>query len=175
MSGGRLTRPPFIDPTTGIAYDCSNSEFEGHLTKQSMWLRVSEKFHYVQVHVRVICVVLSTVYHFNSIHVICIVGFFCLYIYSLGYTISNLFVYVSTIIPLMRCRIGVEDFLYWKDQDYSLQKLHMRHPTVWLTWVDVQLWSRLIWNHIKNIALRLVHQKLHIFCMQVRYIICFWE
>lgn len=38
---GRLTRPPFIDPTTGIAYDASNSEFEGYLTKQSMWLRVS--------------------------------------------------------------------------------------------------------------------------------------
>lgn len=41
MSGGRLTRPPFIDPTTGIAYDASNSEVEGYLTKQSMWLRVS--------------------------------------------------------------------------------------------------------------------------------------
>ncbi|KAL7550052.1 hypothetical protein ACHAWF_013292 [Thalassiosira exigua] len=35
----RLTRPPFIDPTTGIAYDAANSEFEGYLTKQSMWLR----------------------------------------------------------------------------------------------------------------------------------------
>mmetsp|Transcript_25006 Transcript_25006/g.45222 ORF Transcript_25006/g.45222 Transcript_25006/m.45222 type:complete len:166 (-) Transcript_25006:694-1191(-) len=35
----RLTRPPFIDPTTGIAYDTANSEFEGYLAKQSMWLR----------------------------------------------------------------------------------------------------------------------------------------
>ncbi|KAL9191497.1 hypothetical protein ACHAXT_001203 [Thalassiosira profunda] len=35
-NGGRLTRPPFIDPTTGIAYDTANSEFEGYLTKQSM-------------------------------------------------------------------------------------------------------------------------------------------
>lgn len=41
MSGGRLLRPPFIDPATGIAYDTSNSEFEGYLTKQSLWLRVS--------------------------------------------------------------------------------------------------------------------------------------
>lgn len=40
MSGGRLIRPPFIDPATGIAYDTSNSEFEGYLTKQSLWLRV---------------------------------------------------------------------------------------------------------------------------------------
>lgn len=39
MSGGRLTRPPFIDPTTGIAYDTANSEFEAYLTKQSVWLR----------------------------------------------------------------------------------------------------------------------------------------
>ncbi|KAL7440948.1 hypothetical protein ACHAXH_005990, partial [Discostella pseudostelligera] len=39
MSGGRLIRPPFIDPATGIAYDTSNSEFEGYLTKQSLWLR----------------------------------------------------------------------------------------------------------------------------------------
>ena len=45
MSGGRLTRPPFIDPTTGIAYDASNSEVEGYLTKQSMWLRVSNLYY----------------------------------------------------------------------------------------------------------------------------------
>jgi hypothetical protein len=44
MSGGRIIRAPFIDPITGIAYDTNNSEFEGYLTKQSLWLRVS---HYV--------------------------------------------------------------------------------------------------------------------------------
>jgi hypothetical protein len=42
MSGNnRFIRPPFIDPVTGIAYDTNNSEFEGYLTKQSLWLRVS--------------------------------------------------------------------------------------------------------------------------------------
>ena len=41
MSGGRIIRAPFIDPVTGIAYDTNNSEFEGYLTKQSLWLRVS--------------------------------------------------------------------------------------------------------------------------------------
>jgi len=34
-----LTRPPFIDPATGVAYDTAHTEFEGYLTKQSMWLR----------------------------------------------------------------------------------------------------------------------------------------
>jgi hypothetical protein len=38
---GRIYRAPFIDPVTGIAYDTNNSEFEGYLTKQSLWLRVS--------------------------------------------------------------------------------------------------------------------------------------
>ena len=36
----RLARPPYIDTTTGIAYDTDKAEFEGYLTKQSMWLRV---------------------------------------------------------------------------------------------------------------------------------------
>lgn len=36
----RLMRPPFIDPTTGVAYDTDKGDFEGYLTKQSMWLRV---------------------------------------------------------------------------------------------------------------------------------------
>ncbi|KAL7489191.1 hypothetical protein ACHAW6_014761 [Cyclotella cf. meneghiniana] len=35
----RLMRPPFIDPTTGVAYDTDKGDFEGYLTKQSMWLR----------------------------------------------------------------------------------------------------------------------------------------
>mmetsp|Transcript_25421 Transcript_25421/g.36277 ORF Transcript_25421/g.36277 Transcript_25421/m.36277 type:complete len:168 (+) Transcript_25421:192-695(+) len=35
----RLARPPYIDTTTGIAYDTDKAEFEGYLTKQSMWLR----------------------------------------------------------------------------------------------------------------------------------------
>jgi len=34
-----LPRPPFIDPTTGVAYDTDRADFEGYLTKQSMWLR----------------------------------------------------------------------------------------------------------------------------------------
>jgi hypothetical protein len=42
MSTGRIYRAPFIDPVTGIAYDTNNSEFEGYLTKQSLWLRVSQ-------------------------------------------------------------------------------------------------------------------------------------
>lgn len=41
LGNNRFIRPPFIDPVTGIAYDTNNSEFEGYLTKQSLWLRVS--------------------------------------------------------------------------------------------------------------------------------------
>lgn len=35
-------RPPYIDPDTGVAYDTDKGEYEGYLTKQSMWLRVSD-------------------------------------------------------------------------------------------------------------------------------------
>mmetsp|Transcript_30259 Transcript_30259/g.88501 ORF Transcript_30259/g.88501 Transcript_30259/m.88501 type:complete len:160 (+) Transcript_30259:91-570(+) len=35
----RLHRPPFVDPTTNICYDTDNSDCEGWLTKQSMWLK----------------------------------------------------------------------------------------------------------------------------------------
>jgi hypothetical protein len=38
----RLMRPPYIDPDTGVAYDTDKGEYEGYLTKQSMWLRVSD-------------------------------------------------------------------------------------------------------------------------------------
>ena len=34
--------PPYIDPQTNIQYDTNNTEFEGWLTKQSMWLKVSK-------------------------------------------------------------------------------------------------------------------------------------
>lgn len=33
------SRPPYVDPDTHIVYHCSNPEFEGYLTKQSMWLK----------------------------------------------------------------------------------------------------------------------------------------
>jgi hypothetical protein len=36
----RLMRPPFVDPITNIIYDVDNPEYEGWLTKQSMWLKV---------------------------------------------------------------------------------------------------------------------------------------
>jgi hypothetical protein len=36
----RLMRPPFVDPVTNIIYDVDNPEYEGWLTKQSMWLKV---------------------------------------------------------------------------------------------------------------------------------------
>mmetsp|Transcript_39498 Transcript_39498/g.58028 ORF Transcript_39498/g.58028 Transcript_39498/m.58028 type:complete len:149 (-) Transcript_39498:523-969(-) len=32
-------RPPYIDPNTNIRYDTDNPEFEGWLTKQSMWIK----------------------------------------------------------------------------------------------------------------------------------------
>mmetsp|Transcript_23079 Transcript_23079/g.54694 ORF Transcript_23079/g.54694 Transcript_23079/m.54694 type:complete len:160 (+) Transcript_23079:162-641(+) len=35
----RLHRPPFVDATTNICYDTDNSDYEGWLTKQSMWLK----------------------------------------------------------------------------------------------------------------------------------------
>jgi len=37
---GRMMRPPFVDPATNIIYDTDNPEYEGWLTKQSMWLKV---------------------------------------------------------------------------------------------------------------------------------------
>jgi len=36
----RLARPPYVDPTTNIIYDTDQPEYEGWLTKQSMWLKV---------------------------------------------------------------------------------------------------------------------------------------
>jgi hypothetical protein len=35
-----MMRPPYIDPDTNIIYDIDNPEYEGWLTKQSMWLKV---------------------------------------------------------------------------------------------------------------------------------------
>lgn len=35
-----LARPPYVDPDTNIIYDTDNPEFQGYLTKQSMWLKV---------------------------------------------------------------------------------------------------------------------------------------
>jgi len=35
----RLVRPHWIDPTTNIIYDTNDADFEGWLTKQSMWLK----------------------------------------------------------------------------------------------------------------------------------------
>jgi hypothetical protein len=40
VSRQRLMRPPFVDPVTNIIYDVDNPEYEGWLTKQSMWLKV---------------------------------------------------------------------------------------------------------------------------------------
>jgi hypothetical protein len=34
-----MTREPYVDPETLIVYPCNNPEFEGWLTKQSMWLK----------------------------------------------------------------------------------------------------------------------------------------
>jgi hypothetical protein len=35
-----LARPPYVDPNTNIIYDTDNPEYQGYLTKQSMWLKV---------------------------------------------------------------------------------------------------------------------------------------
>ena len=35
-----LARPPYVDPNTNIIYDTDRPEYEGWLTKQSMWLKV---------------------------------------------------------------------------------------------------------------------------------------
>ena len=40
LTMSRLMRPPYIDPVTGVAYDTDKGDYEGYLTKQSMWLRV---------------------------------------------------------------------------------------------------------------------------------------
>jgi hypothetical protein len=41
MQRTQLARPPYVDPTTNIIYDTDNPEYQGYLTKQSMWLKVS--------------------------------------------------------------------------------------------------------------------------------------
>jgi len=41
----RIMRPPFVDPQTNIIYDTDNAEYEGWLTKQSMWLKVRSATH----------------------------------------------------------------------------------------------------------------------------------
>ena len=35
-----MSRPPYVDPNTNIIYETDNAEYEGYLTKQSMWLKV---------------------------------------------------------------------------------------------------------------------------------------
>ena len=39
MLGSRLARPAFLDPATNIMYETDQAEYEGWLTKQSMWLK----------------------------------------------------------------------------------------------------------------------------------------
>jgi hypothetical protein len=41
MSAIRLMRPHYVDPQSNIVYDTNNADFEGWLTKQSAWLKVS--------------------------------------------------------------------------------------------------------------------------------------
>ena len=36
----RLMRPHYVDPQTNMIYDTNDAEFEGWLTKQSVWLKV---------------------------------------------------------------------------------------------------------------------------------------
>eukprot|EP00934_Nitzschia_sp_Nitz4_P004498 Nitzschia sp. Nitz4//scaffold77_size91520//22100//22863//NITZ4_004882-RA/size91520-processed-gene-0.26-mRNA-1//1//CDS//3329557967//4488//frame0 len=39
MQRSHLARPPYVDPTTNIIYDTDSPEYEGWLTKQSVWLK----------------------------------------------------------------------------------------------------------------------------------------
>jgi len=39
MAARQLARPPYVDPNTNIIYECDNPEYQGWLTKQSMWLK----------------------------------------------------------------------------------------------------------------------------------------
>jgi hypothetical protein len=34
-----ITRPPYLDPSTGLRFDCNTPDFTGYLTKQSAWLK----------------------------------------------------------------------------------------------------------------------------------------
>ena len=96
----RLARPPFIDATTGIAYDTDKAEFEGYLTKQSMWLRVRRIFH---IYADVFVEALKYAYHNTCMHNI------CLFFFS---------------------RIGDGDISFSRDLGCSLPRHHMRHHTV---------------------------------------------
>jgi hypothetical protein len=40
---GRMTRPPYVDPITNIVYETEPSDYEGYLTKQSVWLKVRHR------------------------------------------------------------------------------------------------------------------------------------
>ena len=61
----RLARPPYIDTTTGIAYDTDKAEFEGYLTKQSMWLRVRRIF-YTCIYMLVVSNLTPSIAHINA-------------------------------------------------------------------------------------------------------------
>merc|ERR1719437_148733 len=39
LARSAMSRPPYVDPNTNIIYDTDNAEYEGFLTKQSMWLK----------------------------------------------------------------------------------------------------------------------------------------
>lgn len=41
-----VMRPPYLDPETNIRYDTNDSEHEGWLTKQSMWVKVRLRAHF---------------------------------------------------------------------------------------------------------------------------------
>ena len=45
MAARQLARPPYVDPNTNIIYECDNPEYQGWLTKQSMWLKVSKEMY----------------------------------------------------------------------------------------------------------------------------------
>jgi hypothetical protein len=63
MAARAPRRPPYIDPTTNIAYDVDNPDYEGWLTKQSAWMKVStlsslllsERFTLLQLTLSLLC------------------------------------------------------------------------------------------------------------------------
>ena len=149
----RLSRPPYFDPTTGVVYDADKAEFEGYLTKQSMWLRVriasanrsSSKKAFA---VRDSCAQTRPSHVVSPLLPCYITVWPILNNYNLSqnsnYHANHSLSHTNFSHIRLTYRTGDEDTLSSRDLDYSSQKLQMRHPTVWLTWVDALPWNRRI-------------------------------
>ena len=88
MQRTQMARPPYVDPTTNIIYDTDNPEYQGYLTKQSMWLKVSNhRVRQVWAEDDIVSVPMMRLLFDNKL-VLCV---FCSWIWMCTYFLSWLF------------------------------------------------------------------------------------